>query len=287
MTAKSNLIIGLAAVVVSGALVFNGVSRLRKDSSTAVALQNMPKQPVAAPADSTNSTVDPAADAAATTADADQTTDTTDTADTQDADATNADTATVDADAQQVQPVQTAVLRTVHSSTKKAKQVVAAAPAADSSSQTDADAATAAPVRSVVIPVGTTLTVRLGEELGSKISEDGQSFSGTLDQDVVVAGKTVMPAGAAVSGKVVSAKPVGALHGEAELQLKVTVVKLESGNVHVATATRSFGPQIKTKNKVGKFFVGLAKRADGDEREVVLAENSAYSFTLQKSLPIQ
>jgi hypothetical protein len=288
MSAKSNLIIGLAAVVVSGALVFNGVSRLRKDNSTAVAMQNMPKEPVAAPADLTNTAVDPAADATTSTTDADQTTDATETADTQDTDATNADTATADTNAQPVQPVQTPVLRTVRSTTKKAKQFVAAAAPADSSSQTDADSAAAeAPVRNVVLPVGTTLTVRLGEELGSKISEDGQSFSGTLDQDVVIAGKTVMPAGAAVSGKVVSAKPVGALHGEAELQLKVTAVKLDSGNVHVATATRSFGPQIKTKNKVGKFFVGLAKRADGDEREVVLAENSAYSFTLQKSLQIQ
>jgi hypothetical protein len=286
MSAKSNLIVGLAAVVISGALVFDGISRRHNDSSTAVALQNMPAQPAAAPADSRNIAVDPAVNPAATT-DADQTTDATDSADTQDADTRNTDTKTTETDAPSVQPVQTAVLRTFRSTTKKAQQIAAAAPAADSSSQTDSDTAAAEPVRSVVIPIGTTLTVRLSEELGSKISEDGQSFSGTLDQDVVVGGQTVMPAGTSVSGKVVSAKPVGALHGEAELQLKLTSVKLNNGNVHVSTATHSFGPQIKGKSKIGKFFKGLAKRAEGDEREVVLTENSAYSFTLQKSLQIQ
>jgi hypothetical protein len=285
MSAKSNLIVGLAAVVISGALVFDGISRHHNDNSTAVALQNMPAQPVVRPADPGNIAIDPAADSAAATTDASRSTDSTDTAETQDTDRTNTDTTAAENDALPVQPVQTAVLRTVHSPGKKAKQVVASA---DSTTETDTEtAAPAEPVRHIVIPTGTTLNIRLSEELGSKISEDGQSFSGTLDQDVVVGGQTVMPAGSIVSGKVISARPVGALHGEAELQLKLTSVKVNNTNVHVATSTQSFGPQIKGKSKVGKFFKGLAKRAEGDEREVVLAENSAYSFTLQKSLQLE
>jgi hypothetical protein len=284
MSIKSNLIIGLAAVAVSGALVFNGISRLRSDNSTAVALQNMPAQPATpapAPADQANTAVDPAADSATTT-DANQTTDTADTANAQDTDTTAAE-----ADAQPVQPVQSAVLR-VRSTTKRVKQVIAAAPAADSSS-TDADATAAAPdpVKALVIPVGAAITVRLGEDLGSKISEEGQNFSGTVDQDVIVGGKTAIPAGSNVSGKVVTAKPIGKLEGEAKLELKITSVKVNSANLHVTAATRSFGSPIKGKNKVGKFFKGLAKRAEGDEREVVLAENTAYSFTLQKALQVQ
>jgi cytoskeletal protein RodZ len=289
MSTKSNLIIGLAAVVVSGGLVFNGVSRLRSNNSTALALQNMPAQPaVVTPADPANPAVDPATDSAATTTDADQTADTADAANTQDTDSTNTDTKATENDPQPAQPVQTAVVRTVRSTTRRVKQVVTATPVADASSTSDADATAAPdPVKPIVVPVGTAVTIRLGEELGSKISEEGQNFSATVDQDVIVGGKTAIPAGSTVSGKVVAAKPVGALHGEAELQLKLTSVKVNNANVHVATATRSFGPQIKGKNKVGKFFKGLAKRAEGDEREVVLAENSAYSFTLQKSLQIQ
>jgi hypothetical protein len=287
MSTKSNLIIGIAAVVVSGALVFNGISRLRSDNSTAVALKNMPAQPATpAPADPASTAVDPAADSAATTTEADQTTDTADTANAQDTTTTDADATTAETDAQPVQPVQSAVLR-VRSTTKKVKQVVAAASAADTSTEADATAATPDPVKALVVPVGAAITVRLGEELGSKISEEGQNFAGTVDQDVIVGGKTAIPAGSSVSGKVVTAKPIGKLEGEAKLELKIMSVKVNSANLRVSAATRTFGSPIKGKNKVGKFFKGLAKRAEGDEREVVLAENSAYSFTLQKALQLQ
>lgn len=289
MSTKSNLIIGIAAVIVSGALVFNGISHLRSDNSTAVALKNMPAQPATpAPADPAATAVDPAADSAATTTDVEQPTNAADAANAQDTDTTVADTTAAETDAQPVQPVQAAVLR-VRSTTKKIKQVVAAAPAADATSSTDADATAAAPdpVKVLVVPVGAAITVRLGEELGSEISEEGQNFAGTVDQDVIVGGKTAIPAGSSVSGKVVVAKPVGKLEGEAKLELKITAIKVNNANLRVTAATRSFGSPIKGKNKVGKFFKGLAKRAEGDEREVVLAENSAYNFTLQKSLEVQ
>jgi hypothetical protein len=68
--------------------------------------------------------------------------------------------------------------------------------------------------------------------------------------------------------QVVSARPAGALAGEANLQLKLTSVKLDNSSLHLATSVRSFGPQIKGKNKVGKFMKGLVKRASGNEREV-------------------
>jgi hypothetical protein len=286
MSTKSNLIIGIAAMVVSGALVFNGISRLRSDNSTAVALKNMPAQPAApAPADPPAAAVDPATDSAATTTDTDQATNTAEAANAQDTDTSVADTTTAETDAQPLQPVQSAVLR-VRSTTKKIKQVVAAAPAADATSSTDV-AAAPDPIKAVIVPVGAAITVRLGEELGSNISEEGQNFAGTVDQDVIVGGKTAIPAGSIVSGKVVVAKPVGKLEGEAKLELKLTSVKVNDANLRVNAATRSFGSPIKGKNKVGKFFKGLAKRAEGDEREVVLAENSAYSFTLQKALQLQ
>jgi hypothetical protein len=131
------------------------------------------------------------------------------------------------------------------------------------------------------------LTVRLGEDLGSSISATGQSFSATLDQDIVVGGQTVIAAGASVTGKVVSARPAGELAGEANLQLKLTSVKVDDAKLRLATSVRSFGPKIKGKNKVGKFMKGLVKRASGNEREVLLAQQSTYTFTLQQHLEIQ
>ncbi len=137
------------------------------------------------------------------------------------------------------------------------------------------------------VPVGTALTIRLGEKLGSEISQSGQNFSATLDQDVVVNGQTVIPAGANVTGVVAFARPVGALEGEANLQLKLASVNVNGADLTVVTATRSFGPNIKGKSKVGRFIKGVTKRAMHEEREVLLAAQSSCSFTLRRPLQIQ
>src|SRR5882672_6197887 len=65
------------------------------------------------------------------------------------------------------------------------------------------------PVQALVIPKGTVITVRLAQAVGSKISEPGQSFSGTVATPVEVEGKVAVPSGAAATGTVVDAKPLG------------------------------------------------------------------------------
>src|ERR1700735_2743217 len=57
-----------------------------------------------------------------------------------------------------------------------------------------------APSPTVVIPVGTPLRVRLDEDLGSKISQPGQSFSATVVDPVVGAAQTVIPPRAHAEG---------------------------------------------------------------------------------------
>jgi hypothetical protein len=138
----------------------------------------------------------------------------------------------------------------------------------------------------MVVPAGTTLVVRLAEQLGSTISEEGQSFSASLDRDVIIDGQTVIPAGTSVTGKVIFARPVGALAGEAKLELKLTSLRVNNANVALVSSVRNFGFKIKGKSKVGRFMKGLVKRAVGDEREVVLDDQSAYSFTLGRSLQV-
>lgn len=137
----------------------------------------------------------------------------------------------------------------------------------------------------IVIPTGTELSLRLAEPLGSKISQADQIFSATVDHDIDIHGRTVIPAGTPVTGKVVLARAAGRLSGEATLQLQVTSVKINRHEIGVLTSVRSFGPTIQGKNKVGRFMKGLAKRMDGEEREVLLAEQTAYTFNL--SSPIQ
>jgi hypothetical protein len=253
MSRKAIIIFVLSAGILAGALVFDGVSHRRAaNGGQTISQSSLTTQSANQPADGANLQTEAPA---GTTTDAQSNNQSALLADAQAADA-GQDAATADS----------------------------------SPAQGDADApaddAQAAP-QPIVVPSGTTLTIRLGEDLGSSINTAGQNFSATLDQDVIVGGQTVIAAGASVTGKVVVARPAGALAGEANLQLKLTSLKLDNSSLRLATSVRSFGPKIKGKNKVGKFMKGLVKRASGNEREVLLAQQSAYSFTLQQRLEIQ
>jgi hypothetical protein len=148
------------------------------------------------------------------------------------------------------------------------------------------DATPAAP-QPVIVAAGTKLTIKLSDDLGSKTSQTGQTFSATLNKDVVVDGQTAIPAGANVSGTVVNAHSYGKYAGEASLTLKLTSVNVNNVDQNIVTVPRSFGKPIKAKGKVKKFFGGLVKRAEGDEKEVTLAADSTYTFALKKPLTIQ
>ncbi len=100
-------------------------------------------------------------------------------------------------------------------------------------------------------------------------------------------GQTEIPAGANVSGTVVIARPFGKYAGEANLTLKLTSVNINNSDQKIVTVPRSFGKPIQAKGKVKKFFGGLVKRAEGDEKEVTLAADSTYTFALKKPLTIQ
>jgi len=259
MNRKAIIVFVLSAGILAAALVFDGVSHRRAANSSQTVSQGSVTTPSASQTAGASAGTPNQTDASAGT-DQGATTD-----------AQSEGQSTLPADAQATEAGQDAA--TGDSSQSQA----ADAPAADAQD---------AP-QPIVVPSGTTLTVRLGEDLGSSINTAGQNFSATLDQDVVINGETVIAAGASVIGKVVSARPAGALAGEAKLQLKLTSVKLDNSSLHLATSVRSFGPQIRGKNKVGKFMKGLVKRASGNEREVTLAQQSAYSFTLQQRLQVQ
>ena len=61
----------------------------------------------------------------------------------------------------------------------------------------------------VELPAGTSFAVRLDQDLGSKISQSGDSFTATVADDVIVNGQTVIPRGARADGTVINAKALG------------------------------------------------------------------------------
>lgn len=167
----------------------------------------------------------------------------------------------------------------------------------------------------VVIPAGTVLTVRLGEALGSKISQAGQTFSATLANAIQVDGKDVVPAGANASGTVLDAKPLGRFKGGASLALKLTSISINGTDRPIETSSIARSEKGKGKRSatmigggagVGALIGGLAGGGKGaaigalagagagtagtaftGNKDVVLPAESALSFKLEQPLEIK
>ena len=99
----------------------------------------------------------------------------------------------------------------------------------------------------VIVSAGTSVTVSLGSALGSKLSQSGQTFSGSVAKDVMVGDEVVIPKGSTVSGTVIDAKPLGKFKGGALLELRLTSINLNGYEMPVKTAARSFS--LKGKGK--------------------------------------
>jgi len=89
----------------------------------------------------------------------------------------------------------------------------------------------------VDLPAGTDLRVRLDQDLGSKISHAGDSFTATVADPVVVDGQTVIPRGSQAEGTVIDAKPLGRFKGGAALSVRLERVTTQWGSYPVNTGT--------------------------------------------------
>lgn len=178
-----------------------------------------------------------------------------------------------------------------------------------------AGAAAPAPApQPIVIPKGTTLLVRLGEDVGSKVSTPGQAFRATLSRDVTVDGNAVIPRGATVHGTVVDAKPLGRFKGGALLVLKLTSITVNGTDRRIQTA--SLTTELKGKGKrtavmtggggaLGAIVGGIAGGGKGaaigaaagagagvggsaltGNKEILFPAESALSFRLSTSLRV-
>lgn len=187
--------------------------------------------------------------------------------------------------------------------------------AANSDSASSASSAAQHVPTTITIPAGKVVTVRLADAVGSKISQPGQSFGGSLAKAVEVGGEVAIPAGARVEGEVVDAKPLGRFAGGALLQLRLNTITVDGDTmpVHTATVTQT----LKGKGKrtavlagggagLGALIGGLAGGGKGaaigaaagggagtagtaftGNKEIVLPAESAVAFTLKESIKIR
>ncbi len=173
----------------------------------------------------------------------------------------------------------------------------------------------AAAEQPVVVPAGTTITVRLGEALGSKISSAGQSFTATLAAPIDVDGKAAIPSGATARGTVTDAKALGKFKGGAVLQIKLNSITVNGTERAITTSSVSRTEKGKGKRTavitgggaaVGALIGGLAGGGKGaaigalagggggaagsaytGNKDIVLPAESAVSFKLTAPLELK
>lgn len=167
----------------------------------------------------------------------------------------------------------------------------------------------------LIVPAGTSVTVSLGTAMGSKLSQAGQTFSGSVAKDVLVGEGVAIPKGANVSGTVTEAKALGKFAGGAVLQLRLDSVTLNGADVPLQTALRTFSAKGKGKRTavmtgggaaLGGIIGALAGGGKGaaigmaagggagaggaaltGNKDIVLPAESAVSFELSQPLEVK
>jgi hypothetical protein len=99
----------------------------------------------------------------------------------------------------------------------------------------------------LVVPAGTSVTVSLGSALGSKLSQPGSTFQGSVAKDVLVGGAVAIPKGATIGGTVTDAKALGKFAGGAVLQVRLDSINLNGADMQVQAALRTFNAKGKGK----------------------------------------
>jgi hypothetical protein len=167
----------------------------------------------------------------------------------------------------------------------------------------------------VVVPAGTSISVRLSQALSSKTSKTGDSFSASLSTPITIDGKTAIPSSSPVTGSVVSAAAKGKVKGAGELDLTLTGITIKGTPYSLATNTLE--KTVKGKGKrttattaggagVGALIGGLAGGGKGaaigagvgagagfaggaftGNQQIELPAESVLTFKLTQSLTLQ
>lgn len=85
------------------------------------------------------------------------------------------------------------------------------------------------PLRKVTMPSGTLIPVRIIETLSSDRNKPGDTFTASLDQDLVVDGFVIADRGARADGKIVETQAAGRVKGLSSLAVELTQIVTSDG----------------------------------------------------------
>ena len=161
-----------------------------------------------------------------------------------------------------------------------------------------------------MIPAGTHIAVTTTQDLGSKISQPGQSFTATVASPVSIHGVTVIRAGSTAVGTVIDAKSLGKFKGAASLSLRLDTVRAHGVTYQIASSTIDRAEKGKGKRTAGfigggALIGGLAGGGKGaliggligagagtagaaftGNKEIVIPAETTLTFRLERSLTV-
>ncbi len=117
------------------------------------------------------------------------------------------------------------------------------------------------PPQKITIPAGTQLSVRLNDSLDSEKNQVGDTFHGSLSTPIVIAGETVIPSGADVTGRVADVKSAGRFAGNSVLTLELTSLAVNGKTYNVQTNQWTRAGNGEGKNTATKVGVGTVAGA--------------------------
>ena len=113
----------------------------------------------------------------------------------------------------------------------------------------------------MVVPAGTELTVRLGQELSSKMSQAGSVFTATMANPITVEGQVAIPEGSEATGVVREAKKAGRFKGGATLSVDLTSIVVHGHHYNIQTEFVSQTSTGKGKRTAGMMAGGAGAGA--------------------------
>jgi BON domain len=112
--------------------------------------------------------------------------------------------------------------------------------------------------KTVVIPAGTVIPIRMVDTLDSAKTQSNTPFHGTLASDLIVDGMIAARTGSAVTGRVITAKDATHFSGSSELSIELTRIETVDHPVDVVTDAYTKQGNGRGKNTAVKTGAGAA-----------------------------
>ncbi len=142
------------------------------------------------------------------------------------------------------------------------------------------------PTKVVTVPAGAPVSVVVDQSLSTAVNQSGEPFEASMASPLIVDGKTVIPKGASVVGRILDLRRADSPRRAARLELALESVEVgnKSYGIHTTVNNRRGGkPQLRTASAPnGQAVAALLLRKD-----IRLRPETLLTFRLEQPVTIE